>query len=105
MNRATEVRLSKLEANVPAPASPFDGLTIDELSVFLLEEYSELVAHDDMPEEIRPMRNGTSRALPGRSRKPSTSPRDAAPQCMRECLNSRRGGFKASDRSTPERYH
>jgi hypothetical protein len=53
MNRATEVRLSKLEANVPAPASPFYGLTIDELSVFLLEEYSELVAHDDMPEEIR----------------------------------------------------
>ena len=52
MNRF-ETRLSKLEANVPAPASPFDGLTIDELSVFLLEEYSELVAHDDMPEEIR----------------------------------------------------
>ena len=53
MNRATEVRLSKLEANVPAPASPFDGLTIDELSVFLLEEYSEVLASDDMPEEIR----------------------------------------------------
>jgi hypothetical protein len=53
MNRATEVRLSKLEANVPAPASPFDGLTIDELSVFLLEEYSEVLARDDMPEEIR----------------------------------------------------
>jgi hypothetical protein len=53
MNRATEVRLSKLEANVPAPASPYDGLTIDELSVFLLEEYSEVLARDDMPEEIR----------------------------------------------------
>src|ERR1700731_836111 len=42
-----------MEANVPAPASPFEGLTIDELSVFLLEEYSEVLARDDMPEEIR----------------------------------------------------
>ena len=49
MNRF-ETRLAKLEGNAPAPASPFDGLTIDELSVFLLEEYAEL---DEMPEEIR----------------------------------------------------
>jgi hypothetical protein len=208
MNRATEVRLSKLEANVPAPASPFDGLTIDELSVFLLEEYSEVLAHDDMPEEIRAdakrhiaritrqitetvnfasgrwammpgfdnyqehlanwrkrwekvrpdqsefvpslnhniegdgfgrpdpvtpdlmarrsklwahpivkqiVKEAPTKDLPsrtslhecksfqnGRSGKSSNS---CSPQCVRECLNSRRGGFKASDRSTPESYH
>ena len=52
MNRF-ETRLAKLEGNAPAPASPFDGLTIDELSVLMLEQYSEFLARDDMPEEIR----------------------------------------------------
>jgi hypothetical protein len=38
----------------------------------------------------------------GHPGKPSDS---CAQMCKRECLNSRRGGFKASDRSTRERYH
>jgi hypothetical protein len=207
-HRATEVRLSKLEANVPPPASPFDGLTIDELSVFLLEEYSEVLARDDMPEEIRAdakrhvaritgqitetvnfasgrwammpgfdnyqehldgwrkrwekvrpdesefvpslnhniegdgfgrpdpvtpdlmarrsklwahpivkqiVKEAPTKDLPSRTSlhecksfqngRPGKSSDNCAPQCMRECLNSRRGGFKALDRSTPERYH
>jgi hypothetical protein len=61
MNRATEVRLSKLEADVPAPASPFDVLTIDELSVFLLEEYRSLWRMTTCLRKSAPMRNGTSR--------------------------------------------
>jgi hypothetical protein len=46
MNRAIEVRLAKLEANVPAPASPFDGLRIDELSVLMLEKYLEFLPRE-----------------------------------------------------------
>jgi hypothetical protein len=53
MNRAIEARITKLEAKAPEPLSPFDGLTIDELSVLMLEQYSELLARDDTPEEIR----------------------------------------------------
>jgi hypothetical protein len=41
MNRANELRISKLEARAPAPPSDFDHLTLDELRVYLLETYSE----------------------------------------------------------------
>jgi hypothetical protein len=55
MNRAIEARIAKLEAKAPAPQSPsqFDGMTCDELTVFILEQYAELLACDDTPEEIR----------------------------------------------------
>jgi hypothetical protein len=55
MNRAIEARIAKLEAKAPEPQSPsqFDGMTCDELTVFILEQYAELLACDDTPEEIR----------------------------------------------------
>ena len=51
MSRNVAIRLAKLEARAPAPAprSPFDGMTIDELSVLVLEQYSELLAFSEMP--------------------------------------------------------
>lgn len=55
MNRAIEARIAKLEAEAPEPQSPsqFDGMTCDELTVFILEQYAELLTCDDTPEEIR----------------------------------------------------
>jgi hypothetical protein len=207
MNRF-ETRLAKLEGNAPAPASPFDGLTIDELTVWILEQCSELLAGNDLQAEVRAdvekerarvcwriietvnfasgrwammpgfdnyqehlagwrkrwekvrpdesefvpslnhniegdgfgrpdpvtpdlmarrsklwahpivkqiVKEAPTKDLPSRTSlhecksfqngRPGKSSDNCAPQCMRECLNSRRGGFKASDRSTPERYH
>jgi hypothetical protein len=52
MNRF-ETRLAKLEGNAPAPASPFDGLTIDELTVWILEQSSELLAGNYLQAEVR----------------------------------------------------
>ena len=37
--RNVEARIIKLEARAPSPPSPFDGMTIDELNVGLLELY------------------------------------------------------------------
>jgi hypothetical protein len=203
MNRF-ETRLAKLEGNAPAPASPFDGLTIDELTVWILEQCSELLAGNDLQAEVRadvekerarvcwriietvnfasgrwakprgfdnyqeritsmkrywerlqsergeyvpsliesdgggpdpvtpdlmarrakcwahPIVKQIVKDAPaakiqekslfhecgsfksGHPGKPSDS---CAQMCKRECLNSRRGGFKALDRSTPDRYH
>jgi hypothetical protein len=49
MNRNVAIRLAKLEARAPAPRSPFDGMTLDELSVLMLEQYTELLARDGVP--------------------------------------------------------
>jgi hypothetical protein len=53
MNRAIEARIAKLEAKAPQSPSQFDGMTCDELTVFILEQCAELLACDDTPEEIR----------------------------------------------------
>jgi len=206
MNRF-ETRLAKLEGNAPAPASPFDGLTIDELTVLMLEKYSEFLPREDIPEEIhadakqhlaritwqitetvnfasgrwammpgfdnyqehladwrkrwekvrpdqsefvpslnhniegdgfgRPdpvtpdlmarraklwahpvvkqiVKEAPTKQLPSRTSlhecksfqngRPGKSSNNCSPQCVRECLNSRRGGFKASYRSTRGRH-
>jgi hypothetical protein len=39
MNRATELRILKLESAAPSPPSGFDEFTSDELMVQLLEGY------------------------------------------------------------------
>jgi hypothetical protein len=44
MTRGIEIRLAKLEAKAPPPPSPCEGMTCDELSVMLLEEYSKVLA-------------------------------------------------------------
>ena len=45
-------RLEKLEAVAPRPPSPLDGMTSDELSVLLLEEYSGILATPEGPTEL-----------------------------------------------------
>ena len=46
-------RIEKLEAKQPPAQSPFDGLTGDELTIFLLEHYSELIANVDASADDR----------------------------------------------------
>jgi hypothetical protein len=45
-------RLEKLEAVAPAPPSPFDGMTIDEMSVLLLEQYAEISECEEQRDRI-----------------------------------------------------
>jgi hypothetical protein len=53
MNRNLGNRIEKLEALVSERPSPIDGMTISELTVFILQECSALLACDDISEEYR----------------------------------------------------
>jgi hypothetical protein len=58
MNRATELRILKLETAVPALPSEFSDLTSDELMVQLLEGYSEILERANLPAaELQEVRN------------------------------------------------
>jgi hypothetical protein len=58
MNRATELRILKLETAVPALPSDFSDLTSDELMVQLLEGYSEILERANLPAaELQEVRN------------------------------------------------
>jgi hypothetical protein len=53
MNRNLGNRIEKLEVLIPERPSPIDGMTISELTVFILQECSALLACDDISEECR----------------------------------------------------
>jgi hypothetical protein len=57
MNRATELRLAKLERTAPRPASGFDAFTSDELLIQLLEGYSEILNRSEPAAELQEVRN------------------------------------------------
>jgi hypothetical protein len=58
MNRATEVRLAKLENATPPAASGLDAFTDDELMVQLLDGYSKILDRGDVSAaELQEVRN------------------------------------------------
>jgi hypothetical protein len=53
MKSGIKTRLAKLEATAPEPPMPWDGMTADELSAWLLDKAERLLACDDISEEHR----------------------------------------------------
>jgi hypothetical protein len=53
MNRNLGNRIEKLEALIPECPSPIEGMKISELTVFILQECSALLACDNISEEYR----------------------------------------------------
>jgi hypothetical protein len=59
----------------------------------------------EAPTKYLPSRTSLHECKAFQNGRPGKSSDNCAPQCMRECLNSRRGGFKASGRSILKGYH